>query len=513
MGSSITSAGKEARESMTPKDDFSAHEGKGEGPDAGVSLASSNRALERKIVMKTDAVILTFVTLIAFLMFLDKNCLAYANILGMKVDTHLQGQEYSWLGSIFYFGYLTGMPVSAFLITKVPVGRLLGVAASLWGVVMMCMAACNNFAGLATVRFFLGLLESPAFPSAMILIGNFWKRSEQPLRIALWYNTFAGIFGGLLAFAINTLHGHLANWRYLFLIYGSVTVLLGILAFFFLPVSPATAWFLTPTEKQVAIARLADTQQKNNNDRPSEFKLYQCLEALRSIKFWVMILLVLAQGITAAGITNFNPLIIKGFGFSTQRTNLLAAPQAAVGIVAQVALSLLAYFIPNSRCFWWIVGTMPALAGAIVIHSVDVNTQRPVALGGVYLMGFYNVAFVMAMAIITANTRGSTKRPFVNASMGVALSVAEIVGPQFFRQSQAPYYQLGIWALVVSYAVMIATGGLYWLIAVMENKIRDRNGGGGGDGDGVVAGEDHDASMAMDVDLTDGENKAHRFSY
>ncbi|KIW67936.1 hypothetical protein PV04_03915 [Phialophora macrospora] len=493
MGSSTISTEKNAEEPMAPKEHIFVEEG---------ALRSSTRAMERRIVMKTDAVILTFITLIAFLMFLDKNCLAYANILGMGTDANLKGQQYSWLGSIFYFGYLVGMPVSAFLITKIPVGRLVGVAAALWGGTLMCMSACHNFAGLATVRFFLGVLESPAFPSAMILIGNFWKRSEQPLRTALWYNTFAGIFGGLLAFGINNIHADLSNWKYLFLIYGSVTVLVGILAFFYLPVSPATAWFLSAAEKEVAIARLADTQQKNNNDRPTEFKIHQCIEALTSIKYWIIVVFVLAQGVTAAGITNFNPLIIKGFGFSTQRTNLLAAPQAAVGIVAQVSLSILAYYVPNSRCLWWIVGTVPALAGAIIIHSVDVNKQRPVALGGVYLMGFYNVGWVMAMAIITANTRGSTKRPFVNASMGVALSVAEIVGPQFFRTSQAPYYQLGIWALVVSYAIMIATGGVYWVVAVMENKARDRA--------GLVAGPD-DAST--DLDLTDRENKAHRFSY
>ncbi|KIW41083.1 uncharacterized protein PV06_06674 [Exophiala oligosperma] len=459
-------------------------------------------AQERKILMKTEAVILTFIVLLAFLMFLDKNCLAYANILGMKADTHLKGQEYSWLGSLFYFGYLTGMPISAFLILKFPVGQLVGVAAVCWGITIMCMSACQNFAGLATVRYFLGLLEAPAFPSAMILIGNWWKRSEQPLRTALWYNTFAGIFGGLLAFGINNIDGKLANWRYLFIIYGSITIFVGALAFFFLPTSPATAWFLTPREREIAIARLVDTQQKNNNDRPAKFQPSQCVEALMSAKFWTLIIFVLAQGVTAAGITNFNPLIIKGFGFSVQRTNLLAAPQAAVGIVAQVFFSILAYYIRNTRCLWWALGTAPALAGAIIIHSVDVNKNRPVALGGVYLMGFYNVGFVMALAIATANTRGSTKRPFVNAALGVSLAVSEIFGPQFFRESQAPYYQLGIWALVVCYAIMILTAFVYWGLAIFANRNRDRA--------GWAADVDE---AATDEDLTDGQNKIHRYSY
>ncbi|KAI1614162.1 hypothetical protein EDD36DRAFT_464013 [Exophiala viscosa] len=208
------------------------------------------------------------------------------------------------------------------------------------------------------------------------------------------------------------------------------------------------------------------------------------------------------KGVTASGITNFNPLIIKGFGYSVQRTNLLAAPQAAVGIAGQVIFSILAYYIPNTRCLWWMIGTLPALVGAVIIHTVDVNTQRTVALGGVYLMGFYNVGFVMAIAIATANTRGSTKRPFVNASMGVSLAVSEIFGPQFFRNSQAPYYSLGIWALVVCYAIMVVTGGIYWLQAVLENRKRDRMGQAA-----------DPTPISTDKDLTDGQNKAHRYSY
>ncbi|KAI1622280.1 hypothetical protein EDD37DRAFT_467344 [Exophiala viscosa] len=208
------------------------------------------------------------------------------------------------------------------------------------------------------------------------------------------------------------------------------------------------------------------------------------------------------KGVTASGITNFNPLIVKGFGYSVQRTNLLAAPQAAVGIAGQVIFSILAYYIPNTRCLWWMIGTLPALVGAVIIHTVDVNTQRTVALGGVYLMGFYNVGFVMAIAIATANTRRSTKRPFVNASMGVSLAVSEIFGPQFFRNSQAPYYSLGIWALVVCYAIMVVTGGIYWLLAVLENRKRDR------------VGQAADFTpISTDKDLTDGQNKAHRYSY
>lgn len=69
----------------------------------------------------------------------------------------------------------------------------------------------------------------------------------------------------------------------------------------------------------------------------------------------------------------FNPLIISGYGFSQSKTTLMATPQAAVALVAQVFCTTLAFFIPNIRCVLWVLGTLPALAGAVMIHGKEPN--------------------------------------------------------------------------------------------------------------------------------------------
>jgi hypothetical protein len=38
--------------------------------------------------------------------FLDKQTLNYTSLMGLIDDLHLVGSEYSWAGSMFYFGYL-----------------------------------------------------------------------------------------------------------------------------------------------------------------------------------------------------------------------------------------------------------------------------------------------------------------------------------------------------------------------------------------------------------------------
>jgi MFS family permease len=46
----------------------------------------------------------------------------------------------------------------------------------------MCHAACHNYAGMITVRFFLGVGEAAVAPGFGIITGMFYKREEQPSR-------------------------------------------------------------------------------------------------------------------------------------------------------------------------------------------------------------------------------------------------------------------------------------------------------------------------------------------
>lgn len=36
--------------------------------------------------------------------FLDKTSISYASIMGLQEDINLQGDDYQWLSSMFYFG-------------------------------------------------------------------------------------------------------------------------------------------------------------------------------------------------------------------------------------------------------------------------------------------------------------------------------------------------------------------------------------------------------------------------
>jgi hypothetical protein len=48
--------------------------------------------------------------------------LSYAAIFGIRDDLHLVGTEYSWLSSLFYFGFLIWAFPTSFLLQRLPIG-------------------------------------------------------------------------------------------------------------------------------------------------------------------------------------------------------------------------------------------------------------------------------------------------------------------------------------------------------------------------------------------------------
>lgn len=84
----------------------------------------------------------------------------------------------------------------------------------------MCHAACYNFASLAAVRTFLGVMEASINPGTMIIFAMWYKRLEQPLRMGLWIGSsgLAYIIGGAVNYGIGSISSSISSWRIMFLV-------------------------------------------------------------------------------------------------------------------------------------------------------------------------------------------------------------------------------------------------------------------------------------------------------
>ena len=130
----------------------------------------------------------------------------------------------------------------------------------------------------------------------------------------------AGAFTGLIAFGTFQLDGAIQGWQYLFLIEGSLTFVMGVIALFVLPKSSATAYFLTEDEKRLAYYRIA----MNSSVEPdAKFNFRRAIQVFKTDRLWPFYALIgVGIGVPLYSVSNFLPLIIARFGYSTVKTNL-----------------------------------------------------------------------------------------------------------------------------------------------------------------------------------------------
>ncbi|KAJ5710448.1 hypothetical protein N7488_004604 [Penicillium malachiteum] len=396
----------------------------------------------RRVLWKIDSRLLPVLTLCYFLQFLDKSALGYAALLGIRADTGLVGDEYSWINSIFYFGYFFWSFPTSWLILRVPIGKYLAWVVTCWGAVLACHAACHNFAGFMVTRFFLGMLEASVAPGFSFLTGTFYKRKEQPLRHGVWFlgNSFAGLLGGVVSYGIGHIQDRLYTWQYLFIIFGSATSAIGIAMFWTLPDGPENAWFLSPEERLTAVERTKDTHRKPGS---KEFQVSQALEAFKDPQAWLLSLNMLGCMLVNSGFIAFQGIIIAGFGYSGLEALLYQMPGAVTQIGLVVITSVCASYVPNCRCIMLASLSLVSIVGVLLVYLLD-DTHRSAKLFGISIMGAYATGLPLSMSMVSSNIAGNAKKTTVSAMLFVSYCISNIISPQVFLTSEEPKYPTGI---------------------------------------------------------------------
>ncbi|KAF8849123.1 putative MFS allantoate transporter [Acephala macrosclerotiorum] len=472
---------------------------------------------ERALQWKIDLMILPYLAVCYAFFYIDKTTLSYAAIFGIKNDLKLKGTQYSWLSSIFYFGFLAWAFPTNFMMQKFPIGKYLGINIFMWGVFLMLQACAKNFTQLAVLRAFSGAAEACSDPSFMLITSMWYTRRQQPLRIGIWYtaNGLGISCGGLLGYGIGHIKGSLPSWKYEFLIIGALcSIWVGIVLFFFLPDSPVTAKLLTPKQRRWAVERLRENQTGVEN---KHLKKYQVIEAFKDPKLYLFFVLGVVGNIPNGGISNFGTLIIQGFGFSTLVTTLMQVPY---GIL--IAISILTCVFLNdhvsrhglqTRCYFIILFLLPNISGAFGLAFLSPHNKAG-RLICYYLTGPYNAAFVMILSLQTANTGGHTKKVVTNAMLFLGYCTGNIAGPFFYKTDQSPRYELGIWSMIVSHLLEVVVILTLRLVLSRENKRRDREQGIGFDeGEETRELRERERDRTAFSDMTDRENLNFRYIY
>lgn len=308
-----------------------------------------------------------------------------------------------------------------------------------------------------TVRFLLGVAEATITPAFMFLTSTWYTRDEMPTRIGIWFagNSVGGLCSSVLAYAVGQLGygGVLKPWRWMYIILGAGTLFWAVPLFLFLPDSISKARFLDAEERRVAARRvaLAGTGSTVN----AAWKLSQVKECLIDPKTWLILSIELLTQIPNGGTHSFSNIVITSFGFTELQSTLINIPYSVASAAVIYGTGWLAGRYRTLNCLLIVAVLLPCIVGSTLIYHRS-SIPRNLQLAAYFFLLSGPSAMPLNMSLVQSNYRGVTKKMTVTAMMFGAYCCGNIIGPHFFRASEAPTYDTAFRAITVCYALVVA---------------------------------------------------------
>lgn len=130
----------------------------------GNTLAIISPAAERALTRKFDLRILPVLAIMYLFNSLDKSNLGNAKTHGLEKTLGLKGTQYNTILSVFFVPYVLTAPFLGILGKQYGPNRVLPLMMFAFGSCTLLVTAAKNFAGIMTLRWFLGMSESAFFP-------------------------------------------------------------------------------------------------------------------------------------------------------------------------------------------------------------------------------------------------------------------------------------------------------------------------------------------------------------
>lgn len=434
-----------------------------------------NKLLERKITRKLDIRILPLICIMYLFNALNKGNISNAKTNGIELDLGMdpEGDQWNLMLSLFYIPFvLFAFPISL-IIKKFNAARVLPILVFTFGSITLLLTSAFNFLSLMAGRWFLGMCESAVLPGVIYYLSCFYRRNKLGSKLSIIYSfsAIANAFSGLLAFGCFQIDSSLKGWQILFLLEGSLTLLVAVLAFVFLPRDIDSAKFFSEEEKDYAkyIVRTDSSAAEGNT-----FEFRDAIKVFKHPITWAWMFEEICIGVPLNSINNWFPQIIQALGKGTVQTNLLTI---APNIVGAICLLILAFSSDHFRIrsIFLVIAILATLIGFVVYGSIDILSQTGVAYFACFLM----TSGASASSVLTStwynNNNPNNNRRVMISSVAIPLAnAAGLISANIFLPKDAPKYTmaLGITGGFGGMAVVVVCS--IGLFMVYDNRKRDR---------------------------------------
>lgn len=96
----------------------------------------------------------------------------------MQADLKLTDDDYAWVLSVFFFGYLICEVPSNMILSRSRPSIFLPGIMLVWGALSALMAISKTYGALLGFRFILGCIEAGFFPGVLYLLSCWYTKAE-----------------------------------------------------------------------------------------------------------------------------------------------------------------------------------------------------------------------------------------------------------------------------------------------------------------------------------------------
>ncbi|KAF9895109.1 hypothetical protein FE257_000011 [Aspergillus nanangensis] len=406
----------------------------------------------KKIFRKVDFRLIPMLAVFYLVAQLDRSNIGNAKIEGLADDLGMDGLQWNIALSIFFVPYiLLEIPSNILLKNFKRPSTYLGILIVCWGIVMTLTGVVKNWAGLMVTRVFLGVFEAGFFPGAVYLCTLWYMPKSLSTRLAFFYciSALSGAFSGLLAAAIAKMDGvgGYEGWRWIFILEGIVTVVLG--------------YEIRFLELQLFIKEGGNL--KAENDAMKKRQLWKDLAAvLMNWRMYMLAFILICQAACAYGNKFTLPTITKAMGYTNTSAQLMTVPPYIAGAISTIFFSRL------SDKFYWRMPFVVAPLGLICIGysiiislggKLEENVGLSLAAVIIACMGIYPVH--PGTTSWTSNNLTPSNRRAIGVAFNIGVgNIGGIIGSYMYVESEKPAYYTG-------FGLSLALGAVSMILAVL----------------------------------------------
>src|ERR1043166_255115 len=370
----------------------------------------------------------------------------------LLMDDAMKGRA----AGIFFFGYVLLQIPGGYLANRWSAKRLIAILLVLWGLAAVGCGLVSNFAQFQAMRFLLGVAESGVFPAALVLLANWFPRTERARANGYW-NLCQPLAVAASAPLTSWMIGQW-GWKNMIIIEGALPFLWLPIWLYFISDHPREAKWIHPKERDY----LEKTLQREATEL-APVKPIPIWQAFLKPSILIMLIIYFLQNCANYGCMTFLTDALKSEGRAPSGLQfgiLFAIPYA----VAAVCMIINSSHSDRTRERRGHVATPYIVSGLCMMGSV---LLKPYSFWGAYVLLCFAVPGPFtALAPFWAIPAETLPRAVLGSVMGLVNAIGNLGG--FFGPALIGEMKKQTHSIVVPFCLMgmalIVAGAMAFLL-------------------------------------------------